>query len=129
MDGNHGDIAAALAPYFEGFYEGDIDKLKSIFHPNCHLYSAPDAALLDFDMETVYGRVSGRTNPSERGDPKEDSIISIDQAGPECAFAKVKIALGNNNYTDYLTLLKLDDRWQVIGKTFSAEPRPEVDPL
>lgn len=129
MAGNHGDIAAALAPYFEGFYEGDIDKLKSIFHPNCHLYSAPEADLLDFDMETVYGRVAGRTKPSERGDAREDSIVSIDQSGPECAFAKVKIALGNNNYTDYLTLLKLDGRWQVIGKTFTAEPRPEVDPL
>ena len=58
-----------------------------------------------------------------------DGIITIDQSGPECAFAKVMIALGENRYTDYLTLLKLDGRWQVIGKTFTAVPRPGVEPL
>ena len=129
MKGNHGEIAAALTAYFDGFYEGNIDKLKSIFHPACHLYSAPNAELMDSDMDAVYGRVGSRTKPSERGDPKEDGIIAIDQSGPECAFAKVMIALGENRYTDYLTLLKLDGRWQIIGKTFTADPRPEVEPL
>ncbi len=129
MNGNHGEIAAALTAYFDGFYEGDIDKLKSIFHSACHLYAAPNAELMDSDMDAVYGRVGNRAKPSERGDPKEDGIIAIDQSGPECAFAKVMIALGENHYTDYLTLLKLDGRWQVIGKTFTAVPRPEVAPL
>jgi len=129
MSNDHADIAAALTAYFDGFYEGDVDKLKSVFHPNCHLYSAPTGELLDFDMETVYGRVGGRAKPSERGDPKEDGIIAIDQSGPECASAKVKVALGDNYFTDYLTLLKLDGRWQIIGKTFTAVPRTSVDPL
>ncbi len=122
-------IEAALAPYFEGFYEADVNKLKAIFHPACHLYSAPGDDLQDFDMETVYGRVRGRAKPAERGDPEEHEIISIDQAGPKCASAKVMICLGDNRYTDYLTLLKLDGRWQIVGKTFTGVNRPEVDPL
>jgi len=129
MSDDRSDIEAALAPYFDGFFEGDVDKLKLIFHPACHLYSAPGDDLLDFDMATVYGRVQGRTKPAERGDPEEHSIISIDQSGPGCAFAKVMICLGDNRYTDYLTLLKLDGRWQVVGKTFTGVPRPEVAPL
>ncbi len=129
MNENHAEIADALKPYFDGFYEGDVDKLKSIFHPSCHLYSALDADLMDSDMEAVYGRVGNRVKPSERGDPKEDGIITIDQSGPECAFAKVMIALGDNRFTDYLTLLKLDGRWQIIGKTFTGVKRPEVEPL
>ena len=129
MSGNHAEVTAALTAYFDGFYEGDVDKLKSIFHPACHLYCAPDGELMDSDMEAVYGRVSSRTKPSERGDPKEDGILTIDQSGPECVFAKVMIALGENRYTDYLTLLKLDGCWQIVGKTFTGEPRPEVAPL
>jgi putative lumazine-binding protein len=129
MSANHGEIVAALVPYFDGFYEGDIDKLKSIFHPACHLYSAPGGELMDSDMTAVYTRVGGRTRPSERGDTKEDDIITIDQSGEDCAFAKVMIALGENRFTDYLTLLKLDGRWQIIGKTFTAVPRPGVEPL
>lgn len=129
MNGNHGEIATALAAYFDGFYEGNIEKLQSIFHPTCHLYSAPNGELMDSNMEAVYGRVGNRTKPSERGDPKEDGIIAVDQSAPECSFAKVMIALGEYRYTDYLTLLKLDGRWQIVGKTFTAVPRPEVKPL
>lgn len=129
MSADLSDIEAALVPYFEGFYEGDVDKLQAIFHPACHLYSAPGAELLDFDMQTVYGRVEGRVKPAERGDPEEHAIISIDQSGPGCAFAKVMICLGDNRYTDYLTLLKLDGRWQVVGKTFTGVKRPGVEPL
>lgn len=123
------EITDALIPYFDGFYEGDVDKLKTIFHPSCHLYCATHSPMTDYDMETVYGRVAGRTKPSERGDPREDGVITIDQSGPECAFAKIYIALGNQMFTDYLTLLKIDGRWQIITKTFTYVERPEVAAL
>jgi hypothetical protein len=129
MSGSHGEIEAALTAYFDGFYEGDTDKLKSIFHPACHLYSESNGALSDLDMPAVYARAENRTKPSERRDPKEDSVIAIDQSGPQSAFAKVMIALGDNRYTDYLTLLKLEGRWRIVGKTFTSVPRPEVEPL
>ena len=129
MSNDCADISKALVPYFDGFYEGDVEKLKSIFHPSCHLYCATHTPMTDFDMETVYGRVAGRTKPAERGDPREDGIITIDQSGPECAFAKIYIALGNQRFTDYLTLLKIDNRWQIITKTFTYETRPGVAAL
>jgi hypothetical protein len=129
MTGNHAEIVAALGIYFDGFYEGDSDKLRQIFHPNCHLYAAPNDALVDSDMTAVYGRVDSRIKPSVRGDKREDGFLTIDQSGPECAFAKVYIALGDMMFTDYLTLLHLDGRWQIITKTFTAVPREGVAPL
>ena len=129
MSGHQSEIEAALGAYFDGFYEDDTDKLKTIFHPACHLYSAAGDELSDFDMPAVYARAENRTKPSERGDPKEDAIITIDQSGPECAFAKVMIALGDKRFTDYLTLLKMGGRWRIVGKTFTSIPRPEIAPL
>ena len=129
MTGNHADITAALGVYFDGFYDADIDKLKQIFHPACHLYSATCGDFLDSDMEAVYARVGTRVNPSVRGDKREDGILTIDQSGPECAFAKVYIALGEKMFTDYLTLIHLDGRWQIITKTFTWVPRDGVEPL
>jgi hypothetical protein len=85
--------------------------------------------MTDTDMEMVYGRVGNRNVPAERGDLREDGIVSIDQSGPECAYAKVYIALGNQMFTDYLTLVNVDGRWQIITKTFTYVPRPEVEPL
>ena len=129
MTGNHADIVAALGVYFDGFYEGDCSKLKQIFHPDCHLYSATEGAYVDSNMAAVYGRVESRIKPSERGDKREDGFLTIDQSGPECAFAKVYIALGEKMFTDYLTLIHLDGRWHIITKTFTWVPRDEVEPL
>lgn len=129
MTNDYAGIEAALIPYFDGFYDGDVVLLKKIFHPLCHLYCATHTPMTDSDMEMVYGRVGNRNVPAERGDLREDGIISIDQSGPECAYAKVYIALGNQMFTDYLTLVNIDGRWLIITKTFTYVPRPEVEPL
>jgi hypothetical protein len=129
MTGNHADIVAALGVYFDGFYEGDTGKLEQIFHPSCHLYGVTDGVLMDSDMEAVYARVNGRIKPSDRGDKREDGFLTLDQSGPDCAFAKVYIALGERMFTDYLTLILIDGRWQIITKTFTWVPREGVEPL
>ena len=129
MSGDHAEITAFLTNYFDGFYEADIDKLKSVFNPACHLYSAAVRPMMDSTMDQVYGRVGSRAVPAERGDPRDDGILTIDQSGPECAFAKVYICLGDQHYTDYLTLLKVDGQWSIITKTFTAKPRDGVAPL
>ena len=129
MSGGHAEIVAFLENYFDGFYEGDIEKLKPVFNPACHLYSAAVTPMMDSDMDAVYGRVANRVRPSERGDPQEHGILTIDQSGPECAFAKVYICLGDKHFIDYLTLLKVDGRWCIITKTFTAQDRDGVAPL
>ena len=125
MDSAYTEIAAALTNYFDGFYESDTDKLKRIFHPSCHLYYAPDGALQDDDMETVYARVRDRTAPQATGQPRMDEILSIDKSAEGSALAKVRIAIGDRWFTDYLSLLRIDGRWQIIAKSFSWVPLAE----
>ncbi len=128
MDADHGEITQALRAYFDGFYEGDIDTLKTIFHPACHLYSAATGEVEDRPMDVVYAAVAGRISDAELGNPKEDAIITVDQSNPECAFAKVMVALGDKRFTDYLTLVKSEGEWRIITKTFSYVPRPDCKP-
>lgn len=124
MDAAYQEIAAALRDYFDGFYEGDVAKLKRIFHPNAHLYMAPEGKLADDDMETVYARVAGRPSPASQGESRMDAILSIDKSGPGSALAKVQLAIGSRLFTDYLSLLKIDGRWQIIAKVFTFVPKP-----
>ena len=58
-------------------------------------------------------------SPKDRNQPRYDRIISIDISGPEAALAKVQIAYDDQFFTDYLSLLKIDGRWQIITKTFT----------
>ena len=123
------EIADTLENYFDGFYEGNVGKLRKIFHPNCHLYSAATGSLADSDIETVYGRVANRENPGDRNDQRFEQIVTIDKSGPEIAFVKLHIAVAPNYYTDYLTLLKIDGCWQIITKTYTGIPLNEAKPI
>ena len=124
MSSAYAEIAEALENYFSGFYEGDVETLEKIFHPSAHLYAATAGPLTDRDMEQVYEGVRSRQSSASRGFERFDRILSIDQSGPEAAVAKVQIALGDQLYTDFLNLLKLDGRWQIISKVYTGEPRP-----
>jgi len=122
MDTSYAEIEKVLRDYFDGFYASDVDLLKGVFHPNCHLLSATDGPLADDDMAAVYVRVSGRTPPAAVNQKRLDRVLSIDKAGPEAALAKVQIAIGPKLFTDYLNLLRIDGRWQIISKIYSYTP-------
>ena len=119
MDRSYDEITQAMAAYFDGFYDGDIDTLKRVFHPSCHLFSAADGPLQDDDMETVYARVAGRPSGASQNDVRRDLILSIDKSGPESALVKVQIAIGPKLFTDYLNFLRIDGRWQIISKIYT----------
>lgn len=122
MDRSFDEIAQALETYFDGFYEGDVGKLERIFHPAAHLYTAADGPLQDDPMDAVYARVRKRTPPASLRQKRADRILSIDRSGPEAALAKVQLAIGEKLFTDYLTLLRIDGRWQIISKTYTYVP-------
>ncbi len=122
MDTSYTEIAEVLQDYFDGFYASDVKKLKGVFHPNCHLMSATAGPLADDDMETVYARVTGRTPPAAENQKRLDAVLSIDKSGPEAALAKVQIAIGPKLFTDYLNILRIDGRWQIVSKIYSYVP-------
>ncbi len=122
MDDAYPDIVESLRAYFDGFYYSDVAQLKTIFHPACHLYTATDGPLQDDDMDAVYARVAGRTAPAANRQKRLDRILSVDHSGPESALAKVQIAIGEKLFTDYLTMLKIGGRWQIISKTYTYVP-------
>lgn len=122
MDQTYNEISEALAPYFDGFYHCDVATLQRIFHPSAHLYSAADGPLQDDPMDAVYDRVSGRASPASGRHKRIDRILSIHKSGPESALATVQIGIGEKLFTDYLSLLRIDGRWQIISKTYTYVP-------
>jgi hypothetical protein len=47
--------------------------------------------------------------------------VSIDFVGPVTALAKVQCSILPKHFTDLLTLIYADARWQIIGKVFHHE--------
>ena len=113
-------IEAAARLYLDGLYEGDAGKLASVFHPTSALTYEADGAVSILPRDEWLKAVSERASPQSQGLPRHDEILVIDQSSPSTAFVKLKCAIPPRFFTDYLSFLKVDGRWQVAQKVFSA---------
>jgi hypothetical protein len=117
-------IETTIQTYFDGLYEGDTDKLGAAFHAFAHLYSVgPDGAAADLPLGDWFEMVRNRPSAASNGDARDDRIVSVDQSGPGTAFVKVHCQLPPRYFTDYLSLVKADGRWQIIAKSFHTDVR------
>ncbi|MGJ7902891.1 nuclear transport factor 2 family protein [Lysobacter sp. 1R34A] len=117
-------VIATLTDYFDGLYYSDTARLRRAMHPHAHYVCATDGSLLKLDMEAYWARVDQRASPASQGAAREDKIVSLEFAGPVTAFARVECAIPPKRFTDLLTLIKLDGRWQIISKVFHYELDP-----
>ena len=118
MSADFAGVAGVLATYFDGLYHSDTQRLAQVFHPKAQYVCVTDGTLLYRDMAEYFPVVDARPSPASRGEVRRDEIVSVDFAGPVTARAVLRCAIGTRLFTDYLTLIQLDGRWQVISKVF-----------
>ncbi|MEO5882298.1 MAG: nuclear transport factor 2 family protein [Caldimonas sp.] len=117
------EIRAAVETYLDGLYEGDADKLASVFHPTSSLTYEEAGALRPLPRDEWLAAVRARPSPQSRALGRHDEILQIDQSSPTTAWVKLKCAIPPRFFTDYLCFLRIDGRWQVAQKVFSTEVR------
>lgn len=117
------EILDVVQIYLDGLYEGDTAKLRQSFHPASSLFAVgPDGKLVNMPREEWCKAVESRPSPKANGQSREhDRILSIDITGPNTALVELNCAILPRFFTDYLSMIRLDGRWQVISKTFTAE--------
>jgi Putative lumazine-binding len=113
-----GAIADVLAIYFDGLYHSDTERLRVVFHPQARYVTATDDPLVVWSMEDYFPVVDARPSPASMGEDRRDRIVSIELAGPVTAVARVECRIGPKFFADILTLIRVDDRWQIISKVF-----------
>ncbi len=123
MTGERTAIEAAVKTYLDGLFEGDADKLASVFHPTSALTSEQNGALTTLPRDEWLTIVRGRASAKSQGLERRDEILEIDQSSPTTAFVKLKCQLPPRYFTDYLCFLKIDGKWQVAQKIFATEVR------
>jgi len=123
MSQDRAEIEAVVQTYLDGLYEGDVDKLAAAFHPTSSLTYEENGVLTPLPRDRWLEAVRERPSPKARGLPRHDRILQIDQASPTAAFVKLECAIPPRYFTDYLSLLKVEGRWQVAQKVFATERR------
>jgi Putative lumazine-binding len=117
-------IEGVIQSYLDGLYESDADKIASAFHPTSALTSVGnDGELAILPRDKWLDWVRARPSPKQRGLPRHDQVLTIDLVSPTMAYVKLKCAIPPRFFTDQLSLLKIDGRWQIAQKVFSTETR------
>ena len=120
MDDDKQAIQATIQLYLDGLYEGDAEKLAASFHPTSALTYEADGKVTILPRDEWLAAVRARPSPQSQGLPRHDEILTIDQSSPTAAFVKLKCAIPPRFFTDYLSLLKVEGRWQVAQKVFAT---------
>jgi putative lumazine-binding protein len=112
------EIIDVLTEYFDGLYYSDTQRLKRVFHPRAQYVYAIDGNLVCLTMEQYFPIVDARPSPSSRAEQRADRVISIEMAGPVTAFSRVECTIGPKHFTDFLSLIHIGGRWQIIAKVY-----------
>jgi len=111
---DHEIIGAILQDYFDGLYEGDVVKLRRIFHDDAWLKGSDYRSSRDEWLKAV----AARPVPKEEGMDYGFKILSLDIVGDQ-AMAKVDVPLLAAHFIDFIGLLKENGAWKIVNKMFT----------
>ena len=113
-------IAQALEKYyFEGSYEGDLNKLNSIFHPDSLLFGDVKGQPYAKTLAEWLDVVAHRQSPKDSGKPFKGDILNIKVVN-SVAIAEVHVKAYDMFYHDFLSLHRINGNWLIVNKIMSG---------
>lgn len=114
-------VRAALEHYLAGHATGQGDHFRQGMHQGGTMYWARDGVLATRSFPDYAAGASGKPAADEA--KRRRRIVSIDITN-DAAIAKVVLEHPGVTLTDYMTLLKVDGKWQIVAKAFTRQPAP-----
>ena len=111
-------IATVLRLYIEGSANGDAAKLREAFHEHARTYGSLNGTRYDIPVAEMIAMEE--RSPRNSDGRYTAHIMSIEQAG-DVATATVEEdgCWGTASFTSFLSLVKFDDRWQIVARVFA----------
>jgi hypothetical protein len=103
--------------YFEGVRNSDTAAAHKAFHQVAVMYSVRDGALAQRTIPDWLGAIAERAPNPPKPDAVKRRVAMVDVSG-NAAVAKLELESPEATITDYMSLLKVDGRWTVVGKIF-----------
>ena len=111
MTDDYDNILDLLKKYLDLLFRGDTGIIDQVFFPQATVSSVNNGKIISIDLIGFHERIYNRKSPESTGEKREDKILMIDISSPTTAIAKVECMILGNQYTDYLSLIKLHGKW------------------
>lgn len=115
------NVLSAAQSYLDAMYFGDVEGFRSVFHPQAQLYCATEGKFVNLNVEAYLDMVANRPSPEKKGDRRQDEIVSISVGSATTAHVRVKDVYLPKKFTDDLTFVLLDGKWQIVSKVWHFE--------
>ncbi len=113
-------LAVAQA-YIAATYEGNVSALRKLFHPSAVMNGYLDGQLVIGGPEPFFDQMASMPSLKTSGASYEANISAVEEAGNVGTVTIVETGFGPKSFTNYLSLIKENDEWQIISKTFTGE--------
>ena len=114
-------VRAVMEKYVEAVYKADVDTLRALVHPAAVMSGYLGGTLLAGSPEPFLLDVGGRPSMEAAGADYKAEILDV-HASPRCASLRLEETgfFGVTSFVNYFHLLKVDDDWQIVSKTFES---------
>ncbi len=113
---NRAAIEEVVLDYLEGMVFGQPEKLKRAMHPLCMQAGHYKGVYEFFSRDEFISSLAQEQHLAE-GTPVKASIGSLDITG-DVAVVRLADTCFGTTFTDYLTLIRHEGRWQIVMKAF-----------
>jgi hypothetical protein len=108
--------------YFEGVRNSDTAAAHRAFHPVAQMHFIKDGHLSSRTIPDWLAGIAQQAPNPPRPDRFPRRVVSVDVSGT-AATAKLRLDYEDVIITDYMSLLKVDGQWVIVGKIFDRRPR------
>ena len=108
-------VVIPVEQYIQGAIEGKSAIMKQGFHSSAQIYGYLDGQLLVNPIQALYDYVD-QNSPANN---LKYAIRSVDRSG-DVATARIELSNWHDNtFTDFFTLLKINNQWKITNKVFT----------
>ena len=113
-------VRQALEHYMQGHATGSADHFRQAMHAGGTMYWVKDGTLATRPFPDYIGGAPGK--PADDEGKRRRRIESVDITG-DAAVGKITLDYPGVTLTDYMTLLKVDGKWQIVAKAFARKAK------
>lgn len=119
-DSDESAVRAVVEKYLHGLKFNDTTSLHEAFWPEARLfYVKPDGQMGQWTQAGWYATFAASAGKEEQGELR----IAAMEVTRDIATAKVVEDYPRSRYTDFISLLRIQGRWWIVNKIYTAERR------
>jgi hypothetical protein len=115
-------IGKVMDLYIDGVRNGNVASLRQAFHPQSSMFGWKGKDLFITPIQGLFDYIASTPIPAQTGEHTTFVTTSIQVSGNAANVEMAMDSYHGHDFMDYFQLLKVEDRWWIVSKTFHADP-------